>query len=128
MAKGVLLSGIGVLGAGAVLLVVSVVGSQGVLSDYASREPDDTTGPCEGVAQDVSACNALGTMQSLWLPGWGLVFVGIAIASADRWLAIKRRGAAPTSTGAPATTAKFCASCGAAVTGPFCAACGAKNV
>lgn len=66
---------------GVVLLLGSAVGSGIVLEDYSEARPYDDTGPCEGSGRDAEACNSLRLFESLWIPGWILLFLGVVIAA-----------------------------------------------
>ena len=141
--RGVEAMGIMVGAVGFLLLIVSVAGSQAVLTEYESRVPWDTTGPCEGMGQDLSACNALHTYQSLWVPGWALLILGIVIFIAARLLP-GHANAPPQpslSQGPPSQVqlqppgfagppmGKYCSACGVmnAASALFCGACGSRQ-
>lgn len=51
-----------------------------VLDGYANAYPDDETGPCEGWQRDAEVCNTLTMLDSLWIPGWALLVLGMVVA------------------------------------------------
>jgi hypothetical protein len=61
---------------GALIIIMSAWYHGVVAGEYANENPLDNSGPCEGMSQNVGTCNLLKSMESLWIPGWILIFVG----------------------------------------------------
>jgi hypothetical protein len=61
---------------GALIIIVSAWYHGVVVGEYATENPLDTSGPCEGMSHDVGVCNLLQSIEALWIPGWILIYVG----------------------------------------------------
>lgn len=77
---------------GALILILSAWYHGVIVGEYAEENPLDTSGPCEGMSQDVGTCNTLELTDSLWIPGWIVIYLGslIITVGATLWaLALK---------------------------------------
>jgi hypothetical protein len=61
---------------GALIIIMSAWYHGVVVGEYAKENPLDNSGPCEGMSQDIETCNQMKTLESLWIPGWILIYVG----------------------------------------------------
>jgi hypothetical protein len=64
---------------GAFILILSAWYHGVIVGEYADENPLDTSGPCEGMSQDVGTCNLLKLTDSLWIPGWIVIYLGSLI-------------------------------------------------
>jgi hypothetical protein len=61
---------------GTIILILSAWYHGVIVGEYAEENPLDTSGPCEGMSQDVGTCNLVKLAESLWIPGWIVIYVG----------------------------------------------------
>lgn len=66
---------------GAIIIIMSAWYHGVVVGEYAMENPLDTSGPCEGMSQDVGTCNLLRSVESLLIPGWILIYVGSLVVT-----------------------------------------------
>ncbi|MFQ6107877.1 MAG: hypothetical protein ACE5QF_09910 [Thermoplasmata archaeon] len=75
--------GIIVIAIGIVFMVGSALGQWWVSNEYSQSNPGDLNGPCQEPETDTESCFLLGLMQPLWIPGLGILILGVVIAVAS---------------------------------------------
>jgi hypothetical protein len=71
---------------GALIIIMSAWYHGVVVGEYAQENPMDSSGACEGMSQDAGTCNLLKTLESLFIPGWILIYVGSLVITAGTTL------------------------------------------